>query len=199
MTYLELLQLLLPHGVYTEDAASLHAKDLAVAAASLDRGQANADYLAEDEIYPDKTDVLLAEWERVYGLNQTDKPRFQRLQNLAAAVSAQGGLSPAHIRAALKPFVGYDVVVEDYGLLRADDPESLTDSMSFAFDEDYVYQFAVKIDNALIFTSGYSAAAIQAVIDKCKPAHTRGVLDTGVYGFFCDDPNSLTELTLLAI
>lgn len=196
-TFLELLKLLLPYGVYSDVSEAEYLKDLSVHADALELCQDNSEALL-NECFPDSTDQFLSSWERVYGLNQSDKPAFQRFQNLLAAVNARGGVSRAYIQGALRPFVGYDVEIEEYMVFRADDPRCLTDGDKYALDENYVFQFAVKIDNALITTIGYDSAAVQEAINRVKPAHTTGLLDTGSYGFFCDSVNSLTDLTLLA-
>ncbi|TAN61355.1 DUF2313 domain-containing protein [bacterium] len=199
MTFYELLQLLLPQGCYAEDAESLHLRDVDVTASALGGVQSNADVLTEEIIFPSEASVLLSEWERVYKLVQADKPVFQRLQNLTSAINARGSLTTKYMQEALLPFFGYNVDIIEYGAFRADDPNSLTDTSAYALDEVYMYQFTVKADNALMLTGGYNPVMVQQAINKAKPAHTRGILDTGIYGFFCDDPNSLTELTLLAI
>lgn len=196
MRYLDLLKLLLPHGAYSDSDTSGHGKDLSVHAEGLNACQANADALFS-EIFPDAADALLEDWERVYGLSQSDKPGFQRLQTLLAIINARGGLSVPHIQAALKPFIGIDAQIEEYMVFRCDDPRCLTDYSKYGTEEDYIYQFRVFVDNGLLQTVGYNAATIQEVINRIKPAHTTGILDTGQYGFFCDDPASLTDLTLL--
>jgi uncharacterized protein YmfQ (DUF2313 family) len=150
-------------------------------------------------MFPDTTDELLTDWERVYGLVQADLPLFQRLQNFLSAYRREPRLDVPYMKEVVRPFVGYDVEVEEYMVFRCDDPRCLTDHDKYALDEDYVFQFTVIIDNALIQTVGYDPAAVQTAMNKAKPAHTNGVLDTGSAGFFCDDPNSLTDLTLLAI
>lgn len=196
MTYLELLKLLLPHGAYSGSDLSGHGKDLSVHAGGLDGCQGNADALF-GEISPDTASALLEDWERVYGLEQSEKPVFQRLQNLLSAINARGGLSRAHIRASLRPFTGYDVDIEEFMVFRCDDPRCLTDSGMSAMEENQVFKFFVRVDPAQVKTAGYSLGMIQGMVDRIKPAHTQGIVDSGQYGFFCDDPSSLTDLTLL--
>lgn len=171
--------------------------DLEVEGKQLDEVQARGDDLLV-EMFPNTTAELLPDWEELYDLKQAEKPDFQRSQNLLSAVNDRGGITNAVIVEAVRPFVGYDVVVEEYMVFRCDDPRSLTDSGLYAFDEDGLYTTTVYIDNALITTDGYDPAAVIVAINKVKQSHVNVVLDTGLYGFFCDDPNSLTDLTLLA-
>lgn len=197
MNYRDLLKSLLPYGAYSDDSASLHETDLAVNAGSLDGAQANADGLY-GEVFPDSTSALLDRWERVYGLKQADRPLYLRTQILMAAINASRGLSIAHLQAALYRFFGYNVAVTDYMAFRADDPACLTDGDKYALEADYVFQFDVTIDNALITTAGYDQDVIADVVYKWKPAHTVAYIHFGI-GFFCDSPLSLTDTTLLAV
>lgn len=196
MTYLELLRLLLPHGCYSDSDLSEHLKDLTVLAGGLDGCQGNADALF-GEIFPDTAATLLADWERVYGLTQTDKPTFQRLQNLLAIINIRGGLSVPHIQAAVRPFIGCDADINEFMVFRCDDTRCLTDSGMYAMEAEQAFKFFVRVDPAKVKTAGYNLGTIQEVINRVKPAHAQGIVDSGQYGFFCDDPNSLTDLTLL--
>jgi uncharacterized protein YmfQ (DUF2313 family) len=189
----DVLKLLLPIELGGSDA-----DDRAVEGKHIDHIIELSDQLLK-EMFPDDTDELLTDWERVYGLVQADLPLFQRLQNFLSAYRREPRLDVLYIKEVVRPFVGYDVEVEEYMVFRCDDPRCLTDDDKFALEEDHVFQFTVIIDNALIQTVGYDPAAVQTAMNKAKPAHTNGVLDTGSAGFFCDDPNSLTDLTLLAI
>lgn len=197
-SYKELLKLLLPHGVYSDSDDSTHGKDLSAHGGGLDACQGDADALV-GEIFPDATSALLDDWERVYGLEQLDKPTFQRLQNLLSMINARGGLSRAHIQAALRPFAGYDVGIDEFMVFRCDDPRCLTDSGMYAMEEDQVFKFFVRVSPAQVKTAGYSLGMTQEVVNRVKPAHTQGIVDSGQYGFFCDDLNSLTDLALIGI
>lgn len=197
MTNLELLKLLLPFGVYSDSADSVTAKDLAVHAGGVDACQSNADALFV-EISPDTTDSLLAEWERVYGLD-SESPIYQRLQSLIAAINARNGYSIPHIQAALRPFVGYDVDIEDYAYFWSEESDTSDDGSDvdyYAGDEDTVFTFTVAIDQELVTTDGFDAVAIQTMIDKIRPAHANGLLDLGGDGFYSEDDDSLSDLTL---
>lgn len=196
MTYLDILKLLLPHGTYSDSDTSGHGKDISVHADGLSACQVNAESLLS-EIFPDAADALLEDWERVYGLTQADKPTFQRLQNLLGIINARGGLSRSHIQAALRPFTGYDADIDEFMVFRCDDHRCLTDSGMYAMDEDQIFRFFVRVDPARIQTVGYNLGMVQDVVNLIRPAHTQGIVDSGQYGFFSDDPNSLTDLTLL--
>lgn len=182
MTYLELLKLLLPHGVYAEDAASLHVKDLAVVAAALDRTQANADDITEDEIYPDRVDELLPEWERVYGITpDTDSPRQSRIDNLMASVSAVGGQTKDYF-IELAARLGYTVTIEEFEPFMA----GWSEAGDKVYVEDIVYCWQVNVVDSGIksyfFEAGisdagdllnwFSDAFIEGLFNRLKPAHT---------------------------
>lgn len=173
-------------------------KDIEIEGKHLDAAQVRAEDILK-EIFSDTAVDLLSAWERVYALYQSELPLYQRIQNLLTAVRKKNRLDIKYLQSIVYPFVGYDVEITDYMIFRCDDPRCLTDSDVYAFDNDLIWQFTIKIDNALVQTPGYNPALVQTAIDDAKPAHTRGVLDTGTYGFFCDDTNSVTDLTLLAL
>lgn len=176
-----------------------HQLDMEVEGTALDRAMASALQLRL-EMFPDTTELLLERWEKVYGIiPDPAKPLFQRQQLLRAKYNARGGISRRHLQAALRPFVGYDVEIEEYHVARCDDPNTLTDDQLFALDPALIWQFRIYIDNTLLQTAGYNPADIQRIINEMKPAHTQGILDTGTAGFFCDNPDSLTDLTFLAL
>ncbi len=182
MTYGELLKFLLPHGVYSEDAGSLHVKDLSVAAAALTAAEANADDLTEDEIYPDKTDELLHEWERVYGISpDTDIPWQARIDNLMASVRAVGGLTKGYF-IGLAARLGYTVTIEEFEPFMA----GWSEAGDTLYTDDAVYCWRVTVANSGIksyfFEAGISGAGdelgwssdtfLESLFNRLKPAHT---------------------------
>lgn len=182
MTYLELLKLLLPHGVYAEDAGSLNVKDLAVAAAALDRAQANADDFTEDEIYPDKTDELLDEWERVYGItSDTDIPWQARIDNLMASVRAVGGQTKGYF-IDLAARLGYTISIEEFEPFMA----GWSEAGDTLYTDDAVYCWLTNVADSGIksyfFEAGISCAgdelgwssdtSLESLFNRLKPAHT---------------------------
>lgn len=173
--------------------------DIEIEGAHLDAVQANAEILLA-EIHPDTTVKLLSRWEEIYGLAVNElTPEYLRRQSLMAKINTDIGISAAALQKAIKRIIGYEPVVENYHVPRCDDPFTLTDHERFAFDDNLVYQITVNIDNGLVTEPGYSKAVVQLTINDIIPAYAIGILDTGEYGFFCDDSGSLTDLTLIAI
>lgn len=185
MTYLELLKLLLPHGVYSDDAQALHAKDLAVVAAALDRAQTNADDIAEDEIFPNKADELLPEWERVYGItSDVSIPWQTRMDNLMAAVRATGGLTKEYF-IGLAATLGYTITIDEFEPFMA----GWSEAGDEIYVEDIVYCWQVNVansdTNSYFFEAGISGAGdslnwfsdafLENLFNRLKPAHTAAV------------------------
>ena len=194
MSHSDILKLLMP--IYLDTCCD---EDIELEGLHLDLAQASAEVLLT-EMFPGTAEILLSRWEEIYGiLVDESKPLFQRRQNLLAKINARAGLSRIHIQTALRPYVGYDVDIEEYHVPRCDDPGTLTDDERYAMDDQLIWQFTVYIDNSLLQTVGYAAADIQKIIDQVKPAHTQGILNTGIAGFFADHPDSLTDSTLLAL
>lgn len=153
------------------------------------------------ELHPDTATYTIADWERVYGLTDSGMPLDHRRQAVRAADNASGLFTVQMIKAALYPFVGYEVEVEEYAPFFSEDDDSLTtDSMEegeyYAGGETDVYKITVYIDPAKVTTGGFNVLAMQKAIERIKHAHLDITIDFGGDGFYSEDDNSLTELTL---
>lgn len=183
MTYLELLKLLLPQGVYTEDAASLTIKDLSVAASALEAAQANADDIIEDEIWADAADEFLPEWERLYGITPDAAIAYSaRIDNLMAAVRATGGMTRGYY-IGLAATLGYTITIDEFMPFMAGWSEVGVDAL---YTEDSVYVWQVSVSNSSTpqyrLRAGVSRAGdrllyfsddfFEALFNRLKPAHT---------------------------
>lgn len=157
-----------------------HDADLALDAKHLDIAQASAETLLT-EMFPDTTNQLLADWERVLGITpDADGPLQYRRDRVVQKIREKGGLSiPYFLRVAES--LGYVVeIVEpvpfmsDWGC--ADDE---------LFDETVVYQWGLKIYNQPIyeFCADTSCAdelllwfneqtVLEELFKQLKPAHT---------------------------
>jgi len=157
-----------------------HDADLDLDAKHLDTAQANAETLLA-EMFPDTTNQLLAEWERVYGVTPgPDDPLQYRREQVVRKIRERGGLSIPYFLA-LAEAMGYVVeIVEpvpfmsDWGC--ADDE---------LFDESVVYQWGLTIYNQPVyeFCADNSCAdelllwfneqgVLEELFRQLKPAHT---------------------------
>lgn len=138
------------------------------------------------EAFLDSAFYLLAEWETQLGLPVEPylgvAARRRRL--VARWRALRGGTPQAIVRAvtALLTVPDAAVVVENGVLDVLPEPEN-------------VHLFAVVVPLSYFSDPNFAPAA-RGVIEKAKPAHTAYRLTNHV-GFYTDDPNSLTDLTVL--
>lgn len=157
-----------------------HDADLALDAKHLDTAQASGETLLA-EMFPDTTNQLLVDWERVLGITPgVDDPLQYRRDRVVQKIREKGGLSIPYFTR-LAEALGYVVeIVEpvpfmsDWGC--ADDE---------LFDETVVYQWGLTIYNQPIyeFCADTSCAdelllwfneqtVLEELFRQLKPAHT---------------------------
>lgn len=162
-----------------------------VAADLLALGAALADTRATttgtlDDAFVDATTHLLDEWEARLGLAPgIALATADRQARLVAKVRAAFGGQPDQIAAACDALGG------------AGTTDVAENSVADVATTDLrgVFQFAVRVDTTTALNP-QTVAVLQAIVDGMKPAHTRGSV-TDALGFLCDDPYSLTNLTVL--
>ena len=122
-------------------------------------------YAAEivDEADPRTTNALLADWERVTGLDAGALTIAQRRAAVVAQLTAVGGQSPSYY-IALAASMGYTATVTEY---RPHTVESDVDYSLFAG----AWAFAWRI-RATANPGALPPAAFEALIGRIKPAHT---------------------------
>lgn len=133
---------------------------------------------------------LLTEWEILLGLQpdrtSTDTVRQTRLLAFARATLAG---TPDSIESAVAAYTGTAEVVEtDSVTVWASDPTPTSETRRG------VFQFAIVVDMAY---AQYAQVEISAIVNRMKPAHTNFAITNQATGFLTDDPNSLTDLTVL--
>lgn len=141
------------------------------------------------EAFPDSPTTLLDEWEAMLGLPSgvgllTDDARRTRL--LAQWRTRFAG-TPQAIEQAIAPVNGGSLpsILERVAADCTAAPEK-------------VFGFVVKIQDATR-TDPAAMAIVNHVLDVMKPAHTNyWVTSTQAGGFLTDDPNSLTDNTVIA-
>lgn len=181
-TYEDILKQLLPYGCYSDSADSAHMKDIKVMAGALEACQINADDFTEDEIFPDKVDELLPDWERVYGIaSDTSISWASRIDDLLAAVRATGSLTPEYFLS-LATRLGYTATIEELEPFMA----GWSEAGDTIYVEDIVYVWQLTITNSGVksyfFEAGVSCAGdslnyfsedyLEGIMNKLKPAHT---------------------------
>lgn len=174
----------------TAKSGSLAAADVLAIGSALARSRQNA-LAALDEAFLDSTTYLLSDWERMLGLvSGIGLPVSTRRNRLIARWrSLRGGSPKAIIKAVLALF--------------GSTPPSLTLVENTVTNGPYadpraVFVFALVIPDLALVRDRLTVALIRETVDPMKPAHTRYYV-TNKVGFLTDDPDSLTDLTLLGI
>ena len=174
-------------------------QDSLVAADALALGSSYADLREEllhvwDQAfvaYATGNNGLLTEWEQVYGLpvdtTMSDASRQARLVAFARA-SISG--TPQSIESAVAAYTGTCTVVESIA-----SEVWATDPLHLPATRRLVFQFAVVVPIGFA-SNPTKAAQVRAIVDRMKPAHTNYNVTNHV-GFFCDDADSLTDVTVL--
>lgn len=164
------------------DGSLNHADNLAFGAALADAVDGLDAML--NQVFPDSATFMLPELEQLYGLPVgTAMTTAQRQARLVARVRASAAGTPQSIVAALTPVTtawGVPTIVENAWSAVTAAPRN-------------VFLFAVVLPG---FLSTTPPPEVVAVVEQMKPAHTDYNV-TNQVGFLTDDPDSLTDLTLL--
>lgn len=171
---------------YQGPDGSVHASDLLAVGAAIATmtGRVRA---AMNEAYPGSAVELLDEWEVMLGLPVDPylgtAARQARL--LARWRSLRGGTPQAIALAVTALLSGGDVAT-----VHEVSPALVTAT------PERVFRFAVKVPLAY-HLDAFTASEMRSTVEAMKPAHTQAAI-TNRIGFRTDDPDSLTDLTLLA-
>lgn len=134
-----------------------------------------------DVISPTTAGQMLADWERVLGLNAEGKSYQQRVLAAVAKINETGGLSIPYFTE-LAQAAGYQIkIVESQpfraGVNRCGDALELEDviyswRVQVAGSSQQVVLFRAGLSTAGDKLSSYSDSLIEAVFEDLKPAHT---------------------------
>lgn len=164
------------------DGALNHADNIAFGAALADAVDGLDAML--NQVFPDSATFMLPELEQLYGLPVgTAMTTAQRQARLVARVRASSAGTPQSIIAALTPVTtawGVPTIVEN-----------AWDDVTAA--PRNVFLFAIVLPGYIATTP---PPEVVAVVEQMKPAHTDYNV-TNQVGFLTDDPESITDLTLL--
>ncbi|MFV2030584.1 YmfQ family protein [Neisseria sp. S1] len=179
MGYQDTLLALLPPVSYARNTDGQR-NQAAIDANVLDAADAAAEIVV-NAITPDLADSLIDNWERVLGLDNSDKPYTYRVDAAIAKINAIGGLSiPYFVN--LAAGAGYDIHITEEDQFRAGEScagDELNDELS-------QYRWCVDIAdgkaNAYIFRAGESRAGerisvfadpiLETMFEELKPAWT---------------------------
>lgn len=180
MSKYTLLNLLLPKVSYAPSQPVLSAS--LQAEANVFDGIEESAHAAKGGITPFMANNLLADWERVLGLNASEHASYQqRQQRILAKLAETGGLSiPYFIRLAAS--LGYVITIDEPRLFRA----GVSRAGERLWDADTIWVWTVNVKNtqtmSFRFRAGISAAGerltsfgdpiIEEVFKELKPAHT---------------------------
>jgi len=180
MTNEEVLIKLLPPKTYSEDPDSLVRADLKVHGDTLDDVQESAEGLL-DEVFPDKADVTIGDWERVCALVGGEAFSLsERQDRVVSKLNEKAGIDVPHILDVMEPLFGYRPDLHEHD--------------SYAEVGDEYWGFAIEIDeNQIDPNFDYDHALSE--LRKIQPGHAQGRI--GHMPFRCDDPQSLTDKDLL--
>lgn len=179
MSYRDTLLGLLPPVSYARNGEKQQ-QQAQIDGAVLDGIQTQAQSIA-NAITPPSSGSLIADWERVLGLDGTGKSYAQRIAAAVAQINATGGLSiPYFIN--LASAAGYTITIDEpqpfrAGINRAGDrlaPEDIiyTWRVNVVGNSQTVWRFRAGGSTAGERLSAYSDAVIETIIQALKPAHT---------------------------
>jgi uncharacterized protein YmfQ (DUF2313 family) len=168
MLHKDILKLLFPL-----ELSGHHEADLQLEGAHLDYALDRAGQLLA-EVFPDLTDELMSDWERICGLIPGDNDTLQlRRQRLVAKMRETGCLSiPYFIQLAAN--LGFTITIEEL-------PKNYTgygDESVFLWRitvqdiETTVYYFRAGESRAGELLSWWGVAELEDIINDLKPAHT---------------------------
>ena len=162
----DLLRRLLPPVSMDRSGVNIIAETLAVGAA-LDAAQAGAGKLLA-EADPRLSSMLLADWERNYGLEAGSASEASRRAALVAQILAGGGQSRAYY-VAVAAALGYAATIEEFALHNVMSPVTFP-----LYGRAWRFVWRVRAHPGV---GAVAAAAFEVLINKLKPAHTRVVFD----------------------
>ena len=181
MTYQEVLLGLLPPVSYARSGARVR-RQAQIDAQVLD-GVARSAEAAAGACLPDTSGALLADWERVLGLEAANvgKPYAARLSAVLLKINAVGGLSiPYFIQ--LAQSAGYTITIDEpqpfrVGINRAGErlaPEEImwVWVVNVAASTQTVWRFCAGASCAGERLSSFSDNVIERVFEDLKPAHS---------------------------
>lgn len=167
---------------------SRNAADLVAIASALDASTQTTTTSGE-QAFVDLVTNLLAEWEALYGITTPAPTLEERRGELLARARAGFVAHPRTIVSAIKGIAGVDAEVV----------EALWSEVTI--DPKRVHRIAVRMSAEAYGTPNDFTATylrVKQVVDRMKPSHV-AVVYTGTQtnGFLCDDPDSLTDNTIL--
>lgn len=185
LTFARQLAILKGTGMPARNDSLNHADNMAMGAAMADGRDTFVNVLAQ--AFVNTATDLLSELEEQYGLPASPELSVaDRQARLTAKVRASVAGTPQSILAAVQPLLEATYpgvnIVENQARDCTADPRA-------------VFRWALVIP-------GYSATLpldplLTVVLEQMKPAHTQYVL-TNAVGFLTDDPDSLTDLTVIS-
>lgn len=136
---------------------------------------------AENAVTPEYAGELIDNWERVLGIDNSDKPESYRISAVIAKINATGGLSIPYFLSLAKG-AGYDIHITEEDCFRAG-TSCAGDNLN---DEESQWRWCVDIADgnatAYIFRAGESRAGdrltvytdpiIETMFEELKPAWT---------------------------
>lgn len=123
------------------------------------------------QAFPLSATSMIAEWESAYGLlPDSSLTLAERQMRLLTFLRSTGAGSPQSIASAVDAFTGGGT--------------SVVETPASAVHVRAVFQFVVVVPLAVLQNVA-KRARIQDMLERMKPAHTRGVTANAV-GFFCD-------------
>lgn len=181
----DILRLLLPIEI-----GGVNDADLEIEGAALDRAQKRARDLL-NEMQPDTSSEMLADWERVLGLPDPCMGMLTTLQERRAAVMAKwrekGGASRGYFIGVAKK-LGYDVTITEMGPFMVG-RSAVGDCLSQNADWIHVWRVNAPETTVRYFRAGQSTAGdplakwgnemLECIIRKLKPAHTQVLFGYG--------------------
>lgn len=179
MSYQDILRGLLPPVSYARNAPRVRAQ-AEIDGAALDAMAESAQSVA-DAVDPRSAGQMLADWERLLGLDGTGKNRQRRVLAVMAKLNETGGLSiPYFVR--LAEAAGYQIQIDEpqpfrAGVNRAGDRLAPQEIMwvwhvNVRGGNNRITRFRAGISAAGDRLTDYGDAVIETVIQDLKPAHT---------------------------
>lgn len=184
MIHADLLKCLLPP-VSLDPAGVALSAELTADGKALDLAQASADQILQ-EMDPRSTSLLLADWERVYGLPDTCVTKIQTVDQRRAALVAMIGTPGGQSRQFfidLATAMGYvGVTIDEFRPMTCNDTcngvlWSVLDRFAWQINLPYSGGvFVMNCDSACDSPLGaWGDEAIQCRINRYKPAHTSAI------------------------
>lgn len=170
MSHRDALKLLFPL-----ELAGVFEADLALEGASLDDAQERAEKLLL-EVFADRADELIADWERVCGLTPLAADTLQkRRDRVVAKLRERGSLYLAYY-VAIALTLGYEITIEEL-------PANAAGFEEYGEGSIFIWRITVADSEVYYFRAGESEAgerlldwnddnALEDMFEDIKPAHT---------------------------